>query len=82
MRKKSEIVSDWFETIDGEDDAFLDFADGLHINEFTIEDGERVIWLEDGNYYIAHAERIGENDGEKEKAIIEELIGYGVEFEK
>lgn len=77
---KQEIVNNWYETLTESSEAFLDFAEGLNINEFTTEDGERVVWLEDGNYYIAHAMRIGENDGDKEKEIIETLAGCGVDF--
>ena len=79
---KQEIVNNWHETLTESSEAFLDFAEGLNINEFTTEDGERVVWLEDGNYYIAHAMRIGENDGDKEKEIIETLAGCGVDFNK
>lgn len=74
-----EIVKKWHATI-GDTEKFLDFAEGLNINEFAIENGERVIWLEDGNHYIAHGERIGERDGEEEKEIIETLVECGVEF--
>ena len=77
---KQEIVNNWHETLKESSEAFLGFAEGLNINEFTTEDGERVVWLEDGNYYIAHAMRIGENDGDKEKEIIETLEGCGVSF--
>lgn len=79
---KQEIVNNWHETLKESSEAFLGFAEGLNINEFTTEDGERVVWLEDGNYYIAHAMRIGENDGDKEKEIIETLAGCGVDFNK
>lgn len=79
---KQEIVNNWHETLTESSEAFLDFAEGLNINEFTTEDGERAVWLEDGNYYIAHAMRIGENDGDKEKEIIETLAGCGVDFNK
>lgn len=77
---KQEIVNNWYKALLADSEAFLDFAEGLNINEFTTEDGERVVWLEDGNYYIAHAMRIGENDGDKEKEIIETLAGCGVDF--
>lgn len=77
---KQEIVNNWYKALLADSEAFLDFAEGLNINEFTTENGERVVWLEDGNYYIAHAMRIGENDGDKEKEIIETLAGCGVDF--
>ena len=52
---KDEIINNWYEALysDNADD-FLDFAEGLNINEFVIENGEKVVWLEDGNHYIAH----------------------------
>ena len=59
---------------------FLDFAEGLNINEFVVEDGVRTIWLEDGMYYIAHGECIRETDGEKAREIINTLRECGIEF--
>lgn len=73
------IIDEWYKTID-EDDEFLDFAEGLNINEFVIENGVRTIWLENGMYYIAHGYCIRETDGDKAKAIIDELEAYGIEF--
>ena len=81
MKEKKQIVDEWFKKID-DAEKFLDFAEGLHINEFAIENGERVIWLEDGMHYIAHGERIGEKDDEKEKEIIEALEACGIEFKE
>lgn len=80
--EKQRIVDSWHKALLANSEAFLDFAECLNINEFVVENGERVVWLEDGNYYIAHALRIGENDGAKEKEIIETLAGCGVEFKK
>lgn len=74
------IIEKWYETIEGGGDEFLDFAEGLNINEFTVEDGIRIIWLEDGMHYIAHGACIKETDSDKAKAIINELEAYGIEF--
>lgn len=80
-RLADEIISNWYNLIlDSDSEAFLDFAEGLNINEFVIENGERVIYFEDGIHYIAHGERMGENDGIEEKEIINLLQEYGVEF--
>lgn len=79
MKDKEQIIEEWFDTI-YDTERFLNFAEFLNINEFTVEKGEKVIWLEDGMHYIAHGERIGEYDGEKAKAIIETLQDCGVEF--
>ena len=82
MRNIKCIIEEWYSTIDSTDpDAFLDFAQGLNINEFVVEDGVRTIWIEDGMYYIAHGACIKETDGAKEKAIIDELEEYGIDFE-
>lgn len=83
MRNINCIVDEWYETIYSADcEAFLDFAEGLNINEFTIEDGVRTIWLEDGMYYIAHGACIKETDSKKAKAIIDELEEFGFDFEE
>lgn len=82
MKNITDIINEWYETIyDSDTDAFLDFAQGLNINEFTIENGIKTIWLEDGMTYTAHGQAIRETDGEKAKAIINELMEYGIEFE-
>ena len=78
MRNINCIVDEWYETLYS--DAFLDFAEGLNINEFVIEDGIRTIWLEDGMNYIAHGACIKETDSNKARAIINELAAYGIEF--
>ena len=78
MRNINCIVDEWYETLYSE--AFLDFAEGLNINEFVIEDGIRTIWLEDGMHYIAHGACIRETDSNKARAIINELVEYGFEF--
>ena len=76
---KQEIVNNWHETLKESSEAFLGFAEGLNINEFTTEEakGKRYV-----DIYNAHAMRIGENDGDKEKEIIETLAGCGVDFNK
>ena len=79
MKSIKQIVNEWYETIDNIDE-FLDFAEGLNINEFVVEDGVRTIWLEDGMYYIAHGECIRETDGEKAREIINTLRECGIEF--
>ena len=80
MRNITDIINEWFETIETEE--FLDYAEGLNINEFTTENGVKVIWIENGLYYIAHGYAIRETDGAKAKAIIHELERYGIEFER
>lgn len=79
MKSIKQIVNEWYETIDNIDE-FLDFAEGLNINEFVVENGIRTIWLEDGMYYIAHGECIRETDGEKAREIINTLRECGIEF--
>lgn len=78
MRPVLEIINEWYNLIGT--DEFLDFAEGLNINEFVIEDGVRTIWLENGMYYIAHGEAIRETDNAKAKAIIDTLAEYGIDF--
>lgn len=79
MKPTSDIINEWYATIDDLDE-FLDFAQGLNINEFVIEDGIKTIWLEDGMYYIAHGEAIRETDNAKAKAIIDTLSECGIDF--
>lgn len=51
MRNKDEVIKEWWISYEyGDSERFLDFAEGLNINEFVKEDGERVVWLEDGNH--------------------------------
>lgn len=59
-----------------EDDDPLEIIDPDYINKITIENGERVIYWEEN--YIAHYYRMGENDGDMEKEIIEALYNYGL----
>lgn len=65
----------------GETDEFLDsLGGGLHLNSTRVENGERVMLFEDGETYTVPY-RLGENDGEKEKAIIELYAECGGEYE-
>lgn len=59
---------------------FLDYLGELHLNSTRIENGERVMLFEDGNTYTVPF-RLGENDGEKEKAIIELYEECGGEYD-
>lgn len=80
---EKELIERWHDTlIDDEHDTFLDFAEGLHINEFVVENGERVIYFEDGMYYIAHGWKMGEKDGVYEKEIIDALEECGIDFKE
>ena len=51
-----------------------------YINRLGTEYGEKVIYWEEN--YNPSAYRMGENDGEKEKRIIEVLEEYGIEFDE
>lgn len=83
MRDINEIVKEWYDTIESEDpEEFLDFAEGLNINEFITEDGVRTIWLENGMSYIAHGYAIRETDSSEAKAVIDELQHFGIDFEE
>ena len=73
-----QIIDEWWDLQDS--DEFLDYGQGLNINEFVIEDGVRIIWLEDGMHYIAHGEAIRETDGYKALGIIQTLEDYGIHF--
>lgn len=65
----------------GKTDEFLDsLGDGLHLNSTRTENGERVMLFEDGETYTVPY-RLGENDGEEEKAIIELYAECGGEYE-
>lgn len=81
MKAITDIINEWHKTIyDSDIDAFLDFAECLHINEFTTENGIKTIWIENGMTYTAHGYAIRETDGAKARAIIAELEDYGIEF--
>lgn len=64
---------------DEDEDDSLEIISPDYINRLGTEYGEKVIYWE-ANYNPSY-ERMGENDGEKQKEIIETLIGYGVEFD-
>ena len=64
---------------DEDDDDSLEIISPDYVNRLGKEYGERVIYWEQN--YDPSYERMGENDGEKEKEIIETLVGYGVDFE-
>ena len=78
MKLSEKDVCNWWKHINHND--FLYYTSNIDINEFVIENNERVVYFEDGNRYIPHAQRMGENDGKKQKEIIEELASLGVEF--
>lgn len=81
MKNINDIINEWYDTIyDSDAESFLDFAQGLNINEFITENGVKTIWLENGMTYTAHGQAIRETDGEKAQAIIKELEDYGIEF--
>lgn len=83
MRKLSQgIINKWADTLEEGGEAFLNFAEGLHISESCTQDGEKVLYIEDGIYYLGRGFRMGENDGEKQRATIEELEACGLEFKK
>lgn len=82
MRDLSEIIKEWsILAEEGEIEEFLDFAEGMNISGFTIENGVRTIWIADGMHYIADGYAIRETDSEDAKYIIDTLADCGVEFE-
>ena len=82
MRDLSEIIKEWSTLAEeGEIDEFLDFAEGMNISGFAIENGVRTIWIADGMHYIADGYAIRETDSENAKYIINTLESCGVEFE-
>lgn len=82
IKLDNKIIDDLFELVEnGDTEQFLDcLGDGLHLNSTRIENGERVMLFEDGNTYTVPY-RLGENDGEKEKAIIELYAECGGGYE-
>ena len=82
VKLEQRIIDSLYELVEnGETDKFLDsLGDGLHLNSTRIENGERVMLFEDGNTYTVPY-RLGENDGEKERAIIELYAECGGEYE-
>lgn len=79
---KTSIINAWAEELEKDMDAFLDFTEGLHISESCTQGGERVLYFEDGMYYLGRGFRMGENDGEAQKNIISALEDSGLEFKK
>ena len=79
IKVEKRIVNNWYKTIDNSE-KFLDFAEGLNINSFRIENGVRKVLFEDGVYTYSVDREMCETDGEKEKAIIEMLVECGVDF--
>ena len=77
-RRMTVCIEEWYELTETEE--FLDYIDGLDVSGFAIENGERVVYFANGLYNIADAYRMGENDGEKEKKIIETLLDCGIDF--
>lgn len=80
MRPLEDIVKEWAVLADEDIEEFLDFAQGLNINEFVTENGVRTIWIENGMYYIAHGDAIRETDSKDAKWIIDRLQECGIEF--
>lgn len=82
IKLEQRIIDSLYELVEqGETDKFLDsLGDGLHLNSTRTENGERVMLFEDGETYTVPY-RLGENDGEKEKAIIELYAECGGEYE-
>lgn len=84
MKKvEKRIVNNWYKILEnggsgGEE--FLDFAERVNINSFRKENGVRKVLFEDGVYTYSVDREMCETDGEKEKAIIEELEACGVDF--
>lgn len=76
------IINAWAEELEKSADAFLNFAEGLHISECCTQGGEKVVYIEDGVYYLGRGFRMGENDGEAQKNIISALEASGLEFRK
>ena len=82
IKLEQKIIDSLYELVEqGETDKFLDsLGDGLHLNSTRTENGERVMLFEDGETYTVPY-RLGENDGEKERAIIELYAECGGEYE-
>lgn len=82
IKLEQRIIDSLYELVEqGKTDEFLDsLGDGLHLNSTRIENGERVMLFEDGETYTVPY-RLGENDGEKERAIIELYAECGGEYE-
>jgi hypothetical protein len=79
-KRMKEVIAEWATVADI--DEFLDYAEGVDISAFTVENGERVIYIANGLYNIADGYRIGEHDGEEEKYIIDTLYECGIDFKE
>lgn len=81
MKKiEQDFVERWYSVLeDGVGEEFLDFAEHSNINSFKVVDGVKCVLFENGNNYSVDT-IMKETDGDKEKAIIEELVAYGVDF--
>ena len=82
VKLEKRIIDNLYSLVEsGDTEQFLDsLGDGLHLNSTGVENGERYMLFEDGNTYTVPY-RLGENDGEKEKAIIELYAECGGEYE-
>lgn len=72
-------LTDIDEDLYSDDDDELEIIDPSYINRVGVEYGEKVIYWEenyDPSYY-----RMGENDGDEEKAIINYLYECGLDFD-
>lgn len=81
VKLEQKIIDGLYNLVEqGKTDEFLDsLGDGLHLNSTGVENGERFMLFEDGETYTVPY-RLGENDGEKEKAIIELYAECGGDF--
>ena len=83
MKKiEQDFVERWYSVLEdggsgGEE--FLDFAEHSNINSFKVVDGVKCVLFENGNTYSVDT-IMKETDGDKEKAIIDELVACGVDF--
>ena len=78
IKLDNNIIEQLYNAVENTDE-FLDLLSGLHLNSCRTENGERVMLFEDGETYTVPY-RLGENDGEKEKAIIDMYAECGGEY--
>ena len=81
MKKiEQDFVERWYSVLEsGNSEEFLDFAEYSNINSFKVMDGVKCVLFENGNNYTVDT-IMKETDGDKEKAIIDELVACGVDF--